>query len=182
MIWHASLDPGTLVVEALPADGGNPDAILPEQLQRWLALARDIGGHEHAVLSDGWHHIRIDLAAGSLASGPVVLRYRLEGALSARPKLLPLRRLIAFSLDRRFPRTLYPADPRVARWLTALRVQDALLEGASQREIGEALFGEDRVAGEWDGASDSLRSRARRLVREARQLARGGWRQLLRRR
>jgi hypothetical protein len=70
----------------------------------------------------------------------------------------------------------------MVRWLTVLRVHDALLDGASQREIGAALFGEDHLHRHWDGASDSLRSRVRRLVQEARATARGGYRQLLRRR
>jgi len=63
-----------------------------------------------------------------------------------------------------------------------LRVHDALQEGASQREIGATLFGDERVAHDWIGESDSLRSRVRRLVREANAMARGGYRQLMRRR
>ena len=45
------------------------------------------------------------------------------------------------------------------------------------------IFHQDlsRVLRDCDGASDSLRSRVRRLVREARATARGGYRQLLRR-
>lgn len=62
-----------------------------------------------------------------------------------------------------------------------LRVHDAIGRGASQREIGAALFGEERVARDWVGESDSLRSRVRRLVGEAHAMARGGYRQLMRR-
>lgn len=158
---------------------GNPDAIDPAALGEWLTIAADVEGREHAVLSDGWHHIRLDLDAGTLAEGPVILRYRLEGSVSTRPKLLPLRRLIHFLLHRRFAHALYPADPRVARWLAALQVLDGLAAGASQREIGEALYGAERVTGEWEGRSDSLRSRVRRLTAEARRLARGGYRLLM---
>lgn len=150
-------------------------------LGKWLSIAVDAEGCEHAVLSDGWRHIRLDVEAGSLSAGPVILRYRLEGVASARAKLLPLRRLVDFSLHRRFARALYPADPRVARWLVMLQVLDGLSAGASQREIGEALYGAERVTVEWEGRSDSLRSRVRRLAAEARRLARGGYRLLMRR-
>mgnify|MGYP000084627905 CR=1 FL=1 len=180
LIWRAGLDPGTLAVEAVPASGADPDAIDPAALGEWLTIAVDAEGREHAVLSDGWHHIRLDVEAGTLSAGPVLLRYRLEGSVSSHPKLLPLRRLVDFSLHRRFARSLYPADPRIARWLTALQVLDGLAAGAGQREIGEALYGAERVAGEWEGRADSLRSRVRRLTAEARRLARGGYRLLMR--
>ena len=182
LIWHADLDPGTLAVEARPAARGDPNAIDPAKLRVWLIAVADKDGCEHAVISDGWRHIRFDVEAGTLSAGPVILHYRIEGSLWARPKLLPLMRLVEFSLHRQFRRSLYPPDPRIARWLAALQVHDGLTAGASQREIGEALYGIERVTAEWDGASDSLRSRVRRLAGEARRLARGGYRFLMRRR
>jgi hypothetical protein len=181
LLWHTDLDPGTLLVEAVPAACSHPDAVDPSALAAWLTAVAGPDGREHAVLSDGWHHIRLDVEAGTLSAGPVVLRYRLEGTVSARPKLLSVRRLVEFSLHRRFAHSLYPPDPRIARWLLALQVHDGLGAGASLREIGDAIYGADRVAVDWDGASDSLRSRVRRLAAEGRRLARGGYRALMRR-
>ena len=180
LIWHADLDPGTLTVDARPAAPRDPDAIDPAALRVWMTAVADGDGCEHAVLSDGLRHIRFDLAAGTLSAGPVVLRYRLKGSVSARLKLLPLRRLVEFSLHHQFRRALWPSDPRVARWLITLRVHDGLAAGASQREIGEALYGAERVNAEWEDTSDSMRSRVRRLAAEARRLARGGYRTLMR--
>jgi hypothetical protein len=95
LIWHADLDPGTLQVRVLPIARGDPDQVDPERLRPWLAIVTDQDGQEHAVLSDGWHHIRLDVEAGSLAQGhPVLLQYRLTGVASASPKILPLRRLL----------------------------------------------------------------------------------------
>ena len=181
LIWHADFDPGTLAVEAVPASPTDGDAIDPTSLSAWLTLVPDPDGREHAVLSDGKRHIRFDVEVGTLSTGPVILHYRLAGTISARPRLLPLRRLVSFCIDRRFANSLYPPDPRIARWLTALQVHDGLTSGAGLREIGEVLYGADRVAADWDDASDSLRSRVRRLAGEARRLARGGWRSLMRR-
>jgi hypothetical protein len=132
------------------------------------------------VLSDGWHRIRIDLEAGTLSEGPVVLEYRLWGVRHVRSKILPLRRFVHLCTEGRFSRTLFPADPAVARLIAALRVHDALSVGASQREIAELLVGVEQARFDWNGASDSLRSRIRRLVKEARRLAAGGYRSLLR--
>ena len=183
IIWHADLDPGTIGVAALPADPADPDSIHVAAIAPWLAIAVDPAGCEHAVLSDGWHHIRLDIEEGRLAGqDAVLLHYRLRGLASAETRLLPLRRLLDLCRHRRFARSLFPRDPRIDRGIELLRVHDALGEGASQREIGAMLFGEERAAREWNGASDSLRSRVRRLVREARDMARGGYRQLMRRR
>lgn len=182
IIWHADLDPGTIGVAAVPADPADPDSIHVAGIAPWLAIAIDPAGREHAVLSDGWHHIRLDIEEGRLAGqDAVLLHYRLRGLASAETRLLPLRRLLDLCRHRRFARSLFPRDPRIDRGIELLRVHDALGEGASQREIGAMLFGEERAAQEWNGASDSLRSRVRRLVREARDMARGGYRQLMRR-
>lgn len=180
IIWRAEIDPGALRARAEPIEPGHPDAIQADALSPWLTIVGGPGG-EHAVLSDGWHHIRIDIAIGSLAEGrSVILHYDLHGVASVGPKLLPLRRLLDLCRHRRFSAALYPPDRRVDRWLLALRVHDAMAAGASQAEIGRVLFGRDDGR---DAAasrrSDSLRSRVRRLVGEARRLAAGGYRALM---
>ena len=163
----------------MPVAASDPDAVDLVALAQWLSVVADASG-EHAVLSDGWHRIRLDVERGSLAAGTVLLRYRLSGVASAAPKIVPLRRLLDLSRRRRFTRSLYPSDPRVDRWLMALRVHDALRAGASQSEIARVLFGGDPDDDRFGRHSDSLRSRVRRLVREARALAAGGYRLLLR--
>jgi len=182
IIWHADLDPGTIGVAAVPADPSDPDSLRIDQISSWLAMAVDAEGREHICLSDGWHHIRLDVEEGRLTGQKaVLLHYRLSGLASAENRVLPLRRLLDLCRHRRFARTLYPRDPGIERLIDMLRVHDALGAGASQREIGEALFGTERVHEDWSDGSDSLRSRVRRLVREARDMARGGYRQLMRR-
>lgn len=182
LIWHADFDPGTLGVAALPATPSDPDSIHIDQIAPWLDIAVDEWGREHAVLSDGWHHIRLDIEEGQFGGQEaVLLQYRLHGLASAEARLLPLRRFLDLCRHRRFARSLFPRDPRIDRGIAMLRVHDAIGQGASQREIGAALFGDERVARDWNDVSDSLRSRVRRLVREARAMARGGYRQLMRR-
>lgn len=180
LLWHADLDPGTLRVRAVPSIAGNPDAIDPADLAPWLTLVSDAAG-EHAVLSNGWQHIRLDIDQGSLSHGAVVLEYLLRGLASAEPQILPLRRLVDLARRRRFRADLYPPDRRIGRWLMALQVHDAMQAGASQREMARALFDAGAASEEFDRRADSLRSRVRRLAREAVALARGGYRTLMRR-
>jgi len=179
ILWTRELDPEALPVAAEPCTAADPDAILAAELAPWLTVVADPDGRAHAVLSDGFHRIRLDLESGMLGEGPVKLRYLVEGLRTAQPKLLSMRRLIDLCLRRRFARTLFPADPRIGRWLLALRVHDALRAGASQREIAALLFGAARVQAEWTGPSDAWKSRVRRLVAEAQRLAGGGYRSLL---
>ena len=183
ILWCAAFDPGTLTVCATPIEAGHPDAVDAAMLAPWLTIVTGAAG-EHAVLTDGWRHIRLDIAQGSLAAGaPVLLEYRLKGTGSVEPKILPLRRLVDLCRKRRFSVSLYPPDRRVDRWILALRVHDAVIDGASQRDIAGALFGDPAGAGagEGDRRADSLRSRVRRLMGEARRLAEGGYRTLMRR-
>lgn len=182
IIWRADIDPGTLSALAVPIDAGHPDAVDAAALAPWLTIARDASG-EHAVLSDGWRHIRIDIARGSLAAGdPVMLHYDLYGVASANAKILPLRRFLNLCRHRRFAVELYPRDRRVERWILALRVHDALAAGASHRDIAHVLFDADLETLTSRGSSDFVRSRVRRLVTEARRLAGGGYRALMNRR
>lgn len=177
IIWRADLDPETLAAVAVEAAPSDPDALDRARLQPWLAVAVDDAG-EHAVLSDGCHHLRLDIEAGSLLSAsPIVLHYRIAGLGTAHVKLAPLRRFIDLVRFGRFAPAAM-SDPRIIRHVLVLRVRDALAAGASQREIARAIFGEhDRD----DPAADALRSRVRRLVREARRLQDGAWRDLMRR-
>jgi hypothetical protein len=180
IIWHAHRDPGTLSVAADPTAPGDPDGIDPARLDRWLTVVSDAAGAQHVVLSDGLHHIRLDVEAGGFVRGvPVALHYHLSGRATAVPRLLTLRRWLHLCRHRRFSPSLFPADPVVQRGILQLRVRDALDAGASQREIATALFGETRTVLDWTHRSESLRSRVRRLVAEAKAMTRGRYRLLM---
>src|SRR3569623_1669355 len=100
------------------------------------------------------HHVRLDLPDGAMrldlvgdAIGP--------DAVMVEP---------AIDLGR-------PLDPQLAslRRLEALRAADALASGASLRDIGVALVGDD-----WPGDGEHVKSRARRRVVLAAALSRAG--------
>lgn len=165
---------------SFPTCRTDPEGIDARVLRPWLSVTVDGQGTEHAVLSDGRHRIRLDVERGSLACGDhLLLQFQLVGIASTRARLLPLRRLVALIRDRRFAKTLFPEEPRIARLIDVLRVHDALTAGASQKEIARVMFGAGRVERDWNGISDSLRSGTRRLVRAARSMAFGGYRRLL---
>ncbi len=134
------------------------------------------------MLSDGWRRIRLDNRGISLRGPrPLTLRFHLAGLAAAEPKVAALTRLLDLHRRGSFRAGLFPDESRAGRWALLLRVSDAMADGASQREIAEVLFGPDRAADQWRGRSDALRSHVRRLVRDMRAMADGGWRKLLRR-
>jgi len=137
---------------------------------------------EHLLIGDGTCQVRLDVTDGTVLEGPVWLRFEFTGLAGMEVKLLTLRRLVALVRLGRFPRGLFPLPPvrRARRWMMALRALDARRAGATHREIAAALFGETRVAADWDGSSAYLRCRVQRLIRLGEALVQGGYRDLLR--
>lgn len=177
-MWRRSAWP--LVLEADALDGGPELERLDISGLRRLVSVRRSDGAEHLLLSDGAHSIRLDLLSGTLLEGPTLLRYRIAGLTGTAGPLLALRQLLALSSTGTFSKPLHRPERRAARWILVLRAFDAMSSGADQRAIAEILL--DRRAGlaRWRIAEPSLRSRAQRLVREARRMASGGYRDLLR--
>jgi hypothetical protein len=167
------------MVDALPCDTSQADAIDPARAPWETLLIRATDGREHALLRQGGRQIQLLLRSGTFANGPVYFHYALEGLQTLEAKLLTLRRLLALHGRGRFPNALFPVERRARRWIMILRTIDGLQSGASQREIAVVLFGGEAVQIGWRGRSDYLRLRVQRLVRGARDLVDGSYIALL---
>ena len=177
-VWSAAAYPPVLpVVASGPASAA--DTFDLEQLAALSTIVAVPGRGEHLLISDGRRTVRLDVLAGTLASGPVELRYLLNGLAAAEQPLLTLRRFLALARTGDFARSLHPREPRARRWVLMLRAWDAACAGADQRHTAEELL--SRTAGEkrWRSLTPSLRSQAQRLVHAARRMAAGAWRDLL---
>ena len=178
-VWRVDQHPYVLQsIADLPPS--RRDAVDIESLASWVTIVRARSGSEHLLLSDGVRAIRVDVLAGTLAKGPVQLRYLIAGLAAAEAPVLTLRRLLALERTRRFSRTLHPREARARRWVLALRTYDALSAGAPQREIAALLVGRAALEPRWRSEASSLRLQAQRLVRSARLMSAGGYRNLLR--
>lgn len=176
LFWSAACDPHVLAAESAPRAGGfRIDLLrLPFRADVLTTPAED-----HVVLVRGGQRVAIDLAGVSTLSGAAELRFSVHlGALG--PQALALQRLQAL-LDGRRAASLWPPLPRAGRIAAMLMLLDARSAGASLRDVAEMLFGRSMVSARWDGASDFLKSRVRRLARDARHMSAGGYRRLLRR-
>lgn len=137
------------------------------------------GKGEHWLLSDGLRAIRLDLAEGSAAEGPVELQFSLTGRSSVAAPLLALRRLLALAQNGVFSRVLHRPEASARRWILTLRTHDALTGGANQREIAAELLSDAAGGERWRIHASSVRSQVQRLVRAARQFGDRGYRALL---
>lgn len=175
MDWDASVT----AVTVQPTAKTDPDAFDIRQLASWATVLQPVGGHELLLLSDGAHHLQLEIMEGSLLVGPVRLHYALSGFREIEVKTLTLRRLVQLRRLGRFPRLLFPPEPRAIRWAAALQAYDGMMTGACHREIAEVLFGKKTVCEDWSGRSDYLRLRVQRLLHVARRMVGGGYRDLL---
>jgi hypothetical protein len=178
-VWDAASDVSVLDVEVLGR--ASADSLAFDLATLPLAVTVVPGGAaERVILCDGYRRIALTVTRGSLLEGPVRTRFLLDHAGEIDRRLMTLRRLIALLDTGRFVRSLFPPEPRARRWLMALRASDAMVAGASQREIAEELFAPLSRGMRWNSDADFLRLRVSRLLSLARRAAAGEYRMLLR--
>lgn len=175
-LWRSLEHPYVLRVD--PGGSGAADVFDFKSRQRFARVVQDKAG-DHLLLSDGFRTIRLDAPTGTLTSGPVALRYSIDGVAAAERPLLTLRRFLALARTGRFSRSLHRRETRSGRWILLLRTWDALASGADQRGIAEQLLSHSVSEAGWRIREPSVRSQVQRLVRSARRLASGGYRELL---
>lgn len=168
-----------VAVAAWPVLSGHADAFDIRRFDGLATVLQTADGRELLLLSDGTHHLQLEVTAGSLLAGPVYLRYDVSGLQHVEAKTLTLRRLLLLCRLGRFPLGLFPPELRARRWILALQAYDGMRAGASHRDIAVALFGEKAVRDDWCGRSEYLRLRVQRLLQVANRLVMGGYRDLL---
>lgn len=177
LFWDESVDHTVLAVAA-----SNPcGTALPFDIAGVAHFATVLrsGDGERLTLSNGISRISLHLIEGSVLAGPVALRFVIDDA-RAPMQVRTLLRLRALRERGAFGAWLHRPEPRARRWIHQLRAVDALVAGASDRDIASALFGSARVTLEWSDRDGSLRSAVRRLIAAARRNLAGGYRDILR--
>lgn len=168
-VWRHDADPAVLRAAAMPA-GAARDAIDAVGLVGIGNCVADAAG-EHWLWSDGQRSIRLDIVEGTLRGGTVALDFQITGGLGIWPQALALPRLIGLARTGRIIRKLFESERRAPRWALVLRVHDALVDGATQRDIARALLG--LGSGErWRIEAPSARRQVQRLVSAAQMQAR----------
>jgi hypothetical protein len=180
VLWSADVDQSVLRVVASSASEDDRSAF---DLRRWgaaVTLVISAHGRESLLLRDaGRRCLRLQVVSGSLQAGPVSLFLDLGSVHDVEPAIVALRRYLHLCRTDELPPLSRPTHQPTRRLITALRVHDARVEGASIRDVGVMLFGIDRVQAEWPGPGEAFKSQCRRLIALARFMASGGYRTLL---
>src|SRR3546814_17263369 len=92
---------------------------------------------------------------GTVLCGPASLRLDVSGIGHVDRATAALRAFLHLCRGGALPLKGTRLPPRA---IDALRVHDALAQGASIRDIGVLLFGPDRVQAEWRWPGDALQS------------------------
>jgi hypothetical protein len=132
-----------------------------------LVLMKGPGSHVPVEISG--------LAALTLPFAPV---FEIDSLLDLNAQTEQLKRLHRFTeqAPNAPSRSALAIDERLHHALIAL---DESLAGKTYRQIAITIFGEKRVAEEWQGPSQFLKDRTRRLVAKGTELMMGGYRDLL---
>jgi len=149
-MWAATIDPRVLSVRALkPADGHSR---LFDGHGASVRMVRG-SGCEHLAVDHDSETIRLDVIQGTVAAGPVTLRFDLPDDDRLDLQLSAIR---AF----RGPAPVARPHVQLARRLLALQAVDARDAGASLRETADTVLG----PGAWPGDGEHRKSYVRRLL------------------
>jgi hypothetical protein len=178
VFWHAEALKGVVHLNTERLRGS--DSITPRTLADFKVDRRAVVGVDGLplVLMKGRGAcvaVSIEgLAALTSPFAPVFELHDLDD-LSAQTELL--KRLQRFTEpEKATQRSPFTSDERLHHALTAL---DESLAGKTYRQIAITIFGEKRVTEEWQGPSQFLKDRTRRLVAKGTELMKGGYRDLL---
>ncbi|MEO1168733.1 MAG: DUF2285 domain-containing protein [Pseudomonadota bacterium] len=108
--------------------------------------------------------LRMDVVRGDALAGPVRLAFHLRDDDALTFKIDSLSQWMRLSGKVGGARWRLRSDRRLTRLVEALRVGDAIADGATLREIAAVLRADKAGMLDWPGAGDSIKSWVRRRV------------------
>lgn len=176
VFWTPDIDPGTVILTAVPAAPPVESTVLPELDPD---TARTGSDGLSIVHGRGSRSVRLLLLSDASPASPLVALVSL--GTDGLDRIEAVARLWRAINGRRVPDDARLTSQQRRRLRRMLQAVDGRHEGASYREIAEAIFGAARVAdAPWK--TSALRDATIDLVKDGLALIAGGYRSLLRRR
>lgn len=159
-VWSATVDPRVLAVRAGRPTGGKARLFDMAELDARVLWDRHA---EHLLINRDNDLFRLDVIEGTVAAGPVSLRFDLadDDRLSAQISALGRFRGKAATGHRHM---------QLAHRLLALHAVDARDAGASLREVADVVLG----PGAWPGNGEHRKSLVRRMIVAGDRMIRAG--------
>jgi len=165
-LWSAAIDPHVLSVRASVPNRGENRLFDANTLETRLVRGPE-GEHLAIVCED--IVVRLDVIDGTVASGPVSIRFEVADDWRLRHQLAAIGAL-------RDPPRAGHRHLASARKLAALYALDLRNEGASLRRAAETLLG----PGDWPGDGEHRKSTIRRFIATGERMVRAGPGEILR--
>ncbi|QDW40501.1 DUF2285 domain-containing protein [Bradyrhizobium sp. KBS0727] len=179
VFWHMAALKQVVRVRAAPAthrENLTPLTLSSFNADRVVAIGVD---NVPLVLMKGpGVHIPLEIRDVAALTNPFAPVFEIDGFadLSAQTELLKRLHRFTEQAPSVGNRPAFAVDERLHHALVAL---DESLHGKTYRQIAIAIFGEKKVGEEWQGPSQFLKDRTRRLVAKGTELMKGGYRDLL---
>lgn len=179
VFWLGTSVGRLIKARAVPArhnNAGEAAPLAPFAVNRIAAIGVD--GTAVVHLKGQGRHVAMEISDLAVLTRPCSLVFELDGLDDLTGQTEGLKTLQRFTRPALAEGHGSPFgnDERLRHALIAL---DESLAGKTYRQIAIAIFGEQRVAEEWGGASQFLKDRTRRLVAKGHELMNGGYRDLL---
>jgi hypothetical protein len=179
VFWHANALKGVVRLNARKPTGDTGERVY--RLADFKAERRaviDFDGVSRVLMNGRGLHVSLEIRGLPVLTAPFAPVFELRdlGDLASQTELL--RRLQRFTepAPQTGPILPFANDERLQQALIAL---DESLRGKTYRQIAITLFGESKVAEDWQGPSQFLKDRVRRLVAKGNELMKGGYLSLL---
>ncbi|WP_407175377.1 DUF2285 domain-containing protein [Bradyrhizobium sp. STM 3562] len=179
VFWYTSAFKRVVRLAArAPKQSGAARTLADFDVQRRAVIGVD--GHPLVLVKGRGLQIPIVIGGLSVLTAPFAPVFELHGLADLPGQTELLRDLQRFTGEHptTTQRPRFTNDERL-RLRHALIALQASLNGKTYRQIAINIFGEKKVAEEWQGPSQYLKDRTRRLVTKGTELMKGGYRELL---
>lgn len=160
------------------ANAYTDDVILADLSLRLVCVETE-DGHSHLILEDGGCSLQLKFDTKLDLNTFFDFEIHISAFTNMNEKIYSASCLDQFLRTQKCTIFQKIAANRTKRLIEILFAYDLSQSGLSQREIAIRLFGEDAILDGWDGMSDSIRSKVRRLIRNGDQLVKAGYRTFL---
>ncbi|MEH2549114.1 hypothetical protein V1283_005759 [Bradyrhizobium sp. AZCC 2262] len=179
VFWHvAALKQVVRVRAAPPARRENVTPLTLSSFTVGRTAAIGVDDAPLVLMKGPGIHIPLEIHDVAVLTNPFVPVFEIDGFADLNTQTELLKRLHRFAeqAPSAGSRPPFAIDERLHHALIAL---DESLRGKTYRQIAITIFGEKKVAEEWQGPSQFLKDRTRRLVAKGTELMKGGYRDLL---
>ena len=176
VFWHMAALKQVVRLRAAPAAGLKPLTLSCFEADRVAAIGVD--NVPLVLIKRLGVHVAVQIHDVAVLTNAFTPVFEIDGFadLNAQTELLKRLHRLMEQVPSAANRPAPAIDERLHHALIAL---DGSLAGKTYRQIAITIFGEKKVAEDWQGPSQFLKDRTRRLVAKGTELMKGGYRDLL---